>query len=175
MRRETCEILGQLESVPWCASCGQTFVPRADWVAVQSFAEAEKSSLSDGWIAFRLMISNRMHRDVSQSDYGRFSQWNAVSDVVQRAVTPLIERVTKAWVRKSEPSKKDRISLTWDIQGMCMEAEFSDLLPPLFFLPRLFECYKQGHRPCGWSGPMIDEKWAGASTAPLPDGKLLVF
>jgi hypothetical protein len=175
MRSNTRELIAQLESFEWCANCGHLITKRADWVAATKLDEAKKSALSDEWLTFRLMVSNRMHRDASQVDHDRFAAWNTVVGEVHQAVTPLVDRVTRSWIGRGEPSKKERISIAWDVQGMCMEAEFADLLAPIFFLPRIFECYREGHMPCGWVGAMTDENWAGASTAPLPEGKLLVF
>lgn len=175
MRSTTRETIALLENIDWYGAYGDAIAQRVDWVAASTISEAKESALSDQWLSFRLMVSNRMHRQASQTNYDRFSKWNAVAVEIQQAVTPLVERVVRIWVDVRGPSKKERISVAWDIQGICMEAEFSDLLSPLFFQPRLLDCYESGHMPCGWLGPMVDERWAGASSEPLPEGKLLVF
>lgn len=175
MRSTTRDLIEELKALPWFASSGQDTVDVPTWILATSKSEAVASAEAPEWLKFRLMVSNRMHRDLSQLNYGRFTEWNGLAEHVQKLVTPVIDDAASRWAGAGKVTKAAKLSLAWDIQGMCMEAEFTDQMKPLFFVPQVLECYRSGRRPCGWLGPEIDERWAGASNDPLPAGKLLVF
>jgi hypothetical protein len=175
MRPPTLELIEELQRLQWFSQATRSSVPQPIWIVAASKSDAESSALSSDWLNFRLMLSNRMHRDLSLLNYERVSQWNRLAREIQKLATPIIERVSAEWAHGSKVTKEAKISFAWDIQGMCIETEFADQMPPLFFVPRILECYRAGRRPCGWIGPQIDERWAGASNDPLPAGKLLVF
>ena len=48
--------------------------------------------------------------------------------------------------------KNIKDSVSWDIMGLCLEIEYSDIVNPIFFIPHLDPWYASGHFPCGWDG-----------------------
>lgn len=174
MRQPTLELIGELSNLAWFDPSKKVGEDMPNWVVERSKSKADAAALSPEWLTFRLMISNRMRRDLSQLNYDRFTQWNELVREVQKLAAPVIERAAAKWAG-AKALKQVTVSLAWDIEGACIETEFADQMPPLFFVPRLLECYRAGRRPCGWVGPTIDERWAGASKDPVPAGKLLVF
>lgn len=133
--------------------------------------DAVESCASDTWSSVQLQVKNRIAREVRQKSYARSEEWNdiaaelrtGIADIVAASVEPLGKRLGL------KPDLQGAVS--WDLLMICMETEFSDVIPPMFFVPCLEPIYVAGHFPCGWDGPKLNEGWGGD----LPPSRLIVF
>jgi hypothetical protein len=168
------DVLLQLKSAPWLARFGESF-GNFEVLHASSMEQARESFLSEKWEAFLLMVRNRNYRDAVRADHARFKLWNAVAMSASAEVGTVSDLAQKALVGKLRISGKQASGFTTDIWSLLFEAEYADLCPIGFYTARLLPIWLNGQLPCGWIGPEIDERWAGASDDPLPVGKLLVF
>ncbi len=169
MNARTLQMLQKLSSMPWFTNVGQ---PTADgYLTVSTWQNAVESCASDIWSSVQLQVKNRIAREVRQKNYDRSEEWNeiaaelrsGIADIVATSVEPLAKRL------RLKPDLQGAVS--WDVLMICMETEFSDVIPPMFFVPRLEPIYAAGHFPCGWDGPKVNEGWEGD----LPPSRLIVF
>jgi hypothetical protein len=88
---------------------------------------------------------------------------------IHAALAPAIKAVRLAgW------SEIPRFPFEGLLTQCCAELEFSDILQPVFFYPRLFPVLCAGHFPCGWEGDPIPASWTPRCPEDLPKGKLMV-
>jgi hypothetical protein len=153
----------------WFANVGQPL--KENFIPVHTWDDALNRSRGDIWNSVQLQVKNSYARQVRQTNHDRSVQWNPITSELRKAIAVIVENSIKSL---SHPVrlKQDLIgSVSWDLLMICLEAEFSDLVQPLFFVPRLEPIYRAGHFPCGWEGPKVKEGWEGKP----PDYPLYVF
>lgn len=162
-------MMQRLECLQWFGNVGQP--TDGAGLAVQTWRQAVDSSASDVWSSVQLQVKNRIARDVRQRSYDRAQEWNGIAAELRGSIAGVVARSVEpvAVTFKLEPDFRSAVS--WDMLLICMETEFSDLVPPMFFVPRLLPVYTAGHFPCGWEGPKLNEGWEGE----LPNSRLIVY
>jgi hypothetical protein len=166
--------LNVLKAVPWCENLGRAedapgcLVLRNSGQARESFASAE-------WAGFTLMIRNRNYRDVARGDHARSKEWDKIAQSAWPDVSAIAEKMRKEIALQLSPPTEALEGIATDVWAILFELVYADLCRTPVWQSRILPPFKRGNLPCGWSGPEIDERWAGASDDPLPDGKVLVF
>lgn len=162
-------MMQRLECLQWFGNVGQPIDGAG--LAVHTWRQAVDSSASDVWSSVQLQVKNRIARDVRQRSHDRAQEWNGIAAELRGSIAGVVARSVEpvAVTFKLEPDFRSAVS--WDMLLICMETEFSDLVPPMFFVPRLLPVYTAGHFPCGWEGPKLNEGWEGE----LPHSRLIVY
>ena len=169
MNQRTLQMLQKLGSIPWFASVGQ---PTTDcYLTVLTWQDAVDSCASDIWSSVQLQVKNRIAREVRQKHYDRSEEWNEIAAELRSGIAAIVANSVEPLAKKLRLKPDFQGAVSWDILMICMETEFSDVTPPMFFVPRLEPIYTAGHFPCGWDGPKVNEGWEGA----LPLSRLMVF
>jgi hypothetical protein len=156
----TLELIERLKHAPWFERVGQ---PIADETVVQvaGWRDAVALALSSEWQLARLHASNDLSGFLAREHRQRFFLWNKIvceiDQYLQRAIADVARRVTREYALPQEIGRL----LDSTACLACVEAEYSDLVPPGFF-SRIAEWYLKGHFPCG-----LTDKY--------PKGKLMVF
>ena len=169
MNARTTQRLKKLESFPWFVNAGQ-FVSR-DYLTVASWAEAVESSAAEIWSSVQLQVSNRLAREVRQNSYERSEEWNGIAAELRKGIAVIVANSIDPVAKKFKLKPDFQGAVSWDMLMICMETEFSDLVSPLFFIPRLCPIYETGHFPCGWEGPKLNEGWQEEH----PNWRLIVY
>ena len=120
------------------------------------------------------MANNRSYCSVNELDWYRAQTWNPACEEVSPQVDAIADAAVDHVATTRRITEAFRNCVQWDLQGMLLEIEFSDIQPPVFHYPRLLPIYRAGHFPCGWTGPKLDTYWS-ASRKPMPDGEVLVY
>jgi len=170
MRDETHALLQAMERWPWFENVGDP-IEDLGVIPVVSWDNAVELCGGNLWEVTRLQTHNRYTKEVRARDWTRANQWNSIVEQINEAIRPLVD------ARGRVPST--RLSLPelfvhqvdWDILGICMEAEYADIYPPLFYANILAPWYRTGHFPCGWDGPELQPGWRSE----LPPHRLHVF
>jgi hypothetical protein len=175
MKNTTMNFLSGLVATPWLHELGVGETAALGVRHLNSKQEAFRSFLSEGWSNFRLMLKNRNAVVVNRSDYARFLEWNKIANLVREEFKNVAVTNVKRALVMSELHHSALSRIAWDVLNTALEIEYADLLTLRFYHDSMWPFYEQGHLPCGWEGPSIDESWASVSDAPLPGGKLLVY
>jgi hypothetical protein len=169
MNQRTVEKLSELKSFPWFVNVGKAV--GGDYSVIRNWKEAVESSAAEVWSSVQHQIKNEIADEVTKRDYKRSEEWNVIAAELRKEIaaimTSSVVPLEKAFHLKSD----FRGAVSWDMLGICIETEFSDLVRPMFFVPRLQPVYAAGHFPCGWEGPMLEDGWDGE----LPNARLIVY
>lgn len=149
MKPQTLAAVQQLENVEWFAKVGVKDAQKA--IVLSSWEEAIEHCSSMEWENLCLEAQNQYCERLCERSKERFNQWNAMVETVKATTVPLVQRKTEAVVRRNNLPQVFENMVHWDILGVCMESEFSDVHPPGFFASNAY-WYINGHFPCGWEG-----------------------
>lgn len=169
MNQRTAEKLSELKSFPWFVNVGKA--AGGDYLAVRNWNEAVELSAAEVWSSVQHQVKNRIADEVTQRNYKRSEEWNGIAAELRREIAAIVATSVEPLEKKLHLKPDFRGAVFWDMLGICIETEFSDLLPPMFFVPRLQPIYAAGHFPCGWEGPKLKEGWQGE----LPNSRLIVY
>lgn len=168
------EALSLLNALPWVANLGRIeAVPES--LFLENADRVRASFESPEWAKFRLMIRNRNYRDVARGDHARFKEWDKLAQSAWSDVSAIAKKIRNELSRGLNPSAPALKSVEADVWAILFELVYADLCQTPVWESRILPILKSGNLPCGWTGPEIDERWAGASDDPLPDGKVLFF
>jgi hypothetical protein len=159
MHPRTIETLGRLESASWFSRVGINEGPGV--AVVMSWSQAIQHCDSDEWEDLEQEAMNQYREFIARHSKERLHLWNGTVDEVNKITRPLVDRKTAAIIRANSLPKIFKISVNYDITGVCMEAEYADMCPPGFFT-NINPWYINGHFPCGWWGE-------------FPQGKLVIY
>ena len=159
MRAQTKQTIASFDRIPWFRNVGKNDVPKVK--VVSSWAEAIELCSSPDWENFTLEALNEYRELVAERNPERWDSWNEIAAEVREVLAPLVQRAAREVIRANSLPTVFEECLRWDLLGTCMEIDYSDICPPIFF-SGLAHYYARGHFPCGWSGP-------------YPTGKLIVF
>jgi hypothetical protein len=169
MHQRTSYKLGELKSFAWFSNVGCRI--EGDYRIVRDWKEAVELSDAVVWNSVQLQVKNRLGDEVTKRDYKRSQEWNAIAGELRKHISAIIADKVEPLERQFRLSQGFRGAVSWDILSICLETEFSDLVPPKFFVPRLEPVYAAGHFPCGWEGPELKEGWKGD----MPNARLIVY
>lgn len=170
------DLFDNLRSISWFSQCGKS---ANQWETARSWPTACKLLADARWQNFTLELINRYREilwsKIPISEIRSFEDaWNDRADVVDNQIDAFC--VEELWSRLPfEDAKSFNLTVRKELRCMAMEADNSEILPPVFFQPLLLPVYKAGHLPCGWSGVAMPQNWRGNSLADLPSGRLIVF
>jgi hypothetical protein len=159
----------KLEALQWFANVGQPMA--GDCRAVQTWTQAVESCTGEVWSAVQLQVKNRFAREVREKSYVRSEEWNGIAAELRKLIAIVATNSIAPIVKRFNLNPNFQGCVSWDMLMICLETEFSELVPPSFFVPRLLPVYETGHFPCGWEGPKLLEGWEGE----LPSWRLIVY
>lgn len=161
-------IITEMQRVPWLQSCGSNLPHELEGVQ-KALDEKQALSLftSDNWADARTEAQGDLTGYLSKHHYNVYGgYWN---NLVKEA-TKLIEEMTlepiqtvlhkRGW--PEEMAKPIIVDLTRAVVECSYRARFKKA--PAFF-GTVFDLYKTGHMPCGWSGEM--SRW--------PEGAIIAY
>jgi hypothetical protein len=155
----TTQKLTELDSFAWFTKVGQPFDGNS--LLIRGWQEAVESSSSEIWSSVQHQVKNHMADEVARKNYARFEEWNVVAEKIRKVITVIFNKRIDPVVKQFRLKSDFRDSVTWDMLMICMETEFTDVIPPMFAVPRLLPIYAAGHFPCGWEGPILTTDWNG--------------
>jgi len=169
LNSKTLSILDSLGGLPWFQQVGHRV--EGDVVRVCSWDQAMATCGTPDWESIQLQVRNRLCNDVNRIDYDRFSEWNQVTLEINKRIDVAVQDQLACVAGSHRLSRRFLESVLWDLTLSAQEAEFSDLLPPIFFVNNVLPWYRIGHFPCGWQGPRLGPGWDGS----MPKGRLIVY
>lgn len=169
MNPNTEAILDELKHFPWFQHVGNPVSGGVD--RVQTWKQAEAFCETTKWESVELQVGNCLAYRVNRANYDRFLQWNPITMKLNERIDEVLTSVLKELTERCGLGKRFSECVGADITLSCLEAEFSDVCPPIFFLNQVLPWYRNGHFPCGWQGPELKPGWDG----PMPTGQLIVF
>lgn len=159
MREKTKQTIATFDRIPWFRNVGKNNVPKVK--VLGSWAEAVEHCSSLHWENFTLEALNEYREILAARDPARWDSWNELTAEVEQVLIPLIKGFTHDVTRANKLPPVFEECVLWDLLGTCLEVEFSDVCPPIFF-SGLAHYYARGHFPCGWAGS-------------FPAGQLVVY
>jgi hypothetical protein len=163
MRPDTKAALAELWEADFFSKLGQP-VQAPGVIAVKSWQEAMALVTSRDWDNLRLEAENRLTEALHSQCRERYSKtWNKIAIEVNGLLAPLVKEKLRSLYRERALPKKFRQIIHGDTHAICMEAEYSDVVPAGWYTKHLKPWYLNGHLPCGWTGEFLRE------------GELMVF
>lgn len=158
MHIKTQTALDALNSTDWLRNVGRRDADDVEFVS--SWREAIACCESLDWMNVQEDSLNLLRVRVRKYSVDLYDTWNDLVIDIKPVTEPLIELKTRNVVAQENLSEGFLHSVRWDILAICLELEYSDVVPVDPRLHRL-RWYLDGHFPCGWRGG--------------DDGKLIVF
>jgi hypothetical protein len=132
MKSNTVAILNELEHFPWFTHVGECMSD--DVGKAEDWKQAEALCQTTVWASIELQVGNCLSYRVNRTNYDRFLQWNPtalqINDRIDQAISSQLKEVTARFGL----GKRVAECIESDITLSCLEAEFSDVWPPIFFL-----------------------------------------
>jgi hypothetical protein len=148
-RPQTIATLDKLDEARWFANVGVKDLSNA--VVLSSWDEAAQSASTAEWENIGLEAFNTLREKILVKDKERLNQWNDIVSSVKQFSNALVEDKINL---DSDLQKLPSIiidCIKWDLLGICMESEYSDIVDPGFF-HAISYYYVKGHFPCGIDG-----------------------
>ncbi len=112
---------------------------------VSSWYEAMDVMDKCDWDNFCLNLGENYRGELLRRDRDSTSKWNKVVEEIRPRITRFVDSVNL------EVHKEVLDTAKWDLLHVCIEAEFSAIIPPGFYCAQSY-WYSVGHFPCGWEG-----------------------
>jgi hypothetical protein len=149
MHPRTEATLRKIGRANWFCNVGVRDTNEAD--ILSSWPEAIESCGSLEWENLCLEAANQYRERLVERSPERFEAWNDIVDMIKPAAIALVKVKTKRVIEEHNLPKVFLDTVNWDIVHLCMEAEFADVYPPVFYASQAY-WYMEGHFPCGWIG-----------------------
>jgi len=171
-------VKAKLDSIfkyPFFSAVGQPLPSNVS--KVENWLQAAKTSGFLKWKNSKLQARNALQRGITDKFpkpgmWERMQEWNPLVDELR---PPIIEPFVETLLRKIPLQPKQlesvRYALRSDLNLICLETHYQDIVKPIFFVPYLDPWYAAGHFPCGWDGDEFPEQWDGV----IRGGQLIVF
>lgn len=170
MRDDTIKLLEEIRGLPLFSRLGQP----CSHTSVSSWDLALKLCAGEVWSSVQLMTKNRAADKITALDWHRSQTWNVVCAELRPQILEIVRSAVGQIAASRKVTEDFAPSVSWDLLGVLIEVEFSDIFPPSFYLPRIYPVYREGHFPCGWTGSKLDTDWSSGDD-PLPDAQILVY
>jgi hypothetical protein len=154
------ELIEKLIQAPWFQHVEMPLEAESA-VHVYSWQQAMELCLSYEWEDICLDASNGLSEILDRDHTDRYQQWNKIVHEVDDRLKSAIESVARRTIAEHGLPEKFEWVLVNTACMACVEAEYSDIVPPAFFM-EVASWYLAGHLPCG-----LTEKY--------PNGKLMIF
>ncbi len=150
MTRETTDFLKQLKSATLFRSVGKAtdLVPLP---TVNDWHAAIKECASQEWSYIQTDTSNILRSHIASVDMKAFRKWNDVVQSMYPLYQDWVARAVGSALQDYKSVQSVIDSTMWDVLFICMEFEYANCKPPLFY-QNLASIYLDGHFPCGWRG-----------------------
>jgi len=159
MRLTTKATLAALIQAQWFTSIGVHDTDSA--IVLSSWGEAIESCSSPEWEDLCLEAANQYRERLLERSVERFRKWNDVVDKMKPIAQALVREKCQQVVEENDLPQVFLDTVDWDILGVLMEAEYSDVYPLGYYGSQGY-WYVHGHFPCGWQGE-------------FPEGKLIIY
>ena len=123
----------------------------ADARILSSWQEAIDHCSLIEWQNTRLEAANQYRERILKVSKERFVSWNEIAREVRKVAIPFASRKIQSVVRENNLPAVFGQAVEWDVIHVCMEAEYTDVVPPGFY-SGLCYWYTVGHFQCGWEG-----------------------
>jgi hypothetical protein len=140
-------IIEDLEQLSFFHAVGQPI--EASVTQVNSWPAAAKNLKGREWQKIKLNWSNDLSEWLCIHHRDRFQQWNDLVNELKPKFMPLVAASVERAVPDVDIRKPICDAVNWDILGLLMESEYSDLRTPKYYAA-LGLVYFDGHFPCGW-------------------------
>jgi hypothetical protein len=147
MHPSTRATLKELEEVEWFRNVGVNDVSRA--IVLPSWEEAMRHCISLEWMNLSLFLTNELRTQVRELSSDRFQKWNELIDEIKAYTIPFVADKCRGVIETHALPQCFMAAVNRDILHLCMECEYSDIVPPAFFAGNAY-WYVAGHFPCGW-------------------------
>ena len=147
MNTETEVILQDLAALKWFHAVGTPIA--GDVTQTKNWSASAKYLGSHKWQKIKLAWRNELTEWLCVHHRQRFQEWNNLVVSLNPRVLPLVEAAVTAAITEEKVSKSIRDAIQWDILGLLLESEYSDLRKPKYYAA-LGLVYFDGHFPCGW-------------------------
>ena len=157
MQPQTRATLAELQQADLLANAGQP-IQISGIVVVTSWQEAMTLCTSKGWDNLRLEGENCLTVALFSRCRDRYSKtWNKTAIKLNQLLAPLLKNKFHGLARERHLPRKVRQIIHCDVRAICMEAEYSDVVPAGWYTKHLKPWYLRGHLPCGWTGEFLRE------------------
>lgn len=161
LRPPTLTTLKEISTFPWFSRVGERDANVSTAALLGNWYEAISSVESEEWEQTCLDAANGYADQLSKAAPLRFRDWNDKVEAIKRTIVPMIRALFSTRPDLQTLPVVVRDSVQWDILHVCLEAEFSDCVPPGFYASNSY-WYRAGHFPCGWQGK-------------FPDGRIIIY
>jgi hypothetical protein len=162
--------LNRITSYPLLKNAGHP-APDRGVQQVGSWSEAIQFCQTRIWDGCLMMASNALSRFAHQTDWNRGNKWNNIVMEIRPRIDEWLQNTLSPIISTQSLPKVVHDSLRWYSTHICLEAEYQDIVSPVFYLPLVDPWLERGHFPCGWIGQEFPDGWDGK----LPNGKLVVY
>jgi len=161
LRPTTLGTLRDLSNFSWFSRVGKRHQEVSTADILSNWYEAVASAEDSGWEDLCLDAVNGYCERLAQVAPSRYRTWNVMANAIKAISAPIIASVFAGRPSLQELPKLVQETVQWDVLHVCLEAEFSDCIPPGFYASNAY-WYRVGHFPCGWRGK-------------FPDGTIVIY
>lgn len=148
---QTIELIEKFKQAPWFENVGKPLEDDSV-VPVNTWDVAMKLCLSYDWRDDVLLDAKNRLSIILERDHRKRSQdWNKIGDEVDDRLNSPMEKVARSIIADRGLPKEFEWVIVYTTGMACIEAEYSDIVPPAFFM-QLASWYLAGHLPCGMTG-----------------------
>jgi hypothetical protein len=142
-----------------------------DVKTVPTWETAARECKSDNWQRCCIMGRNVLQRLTEQRAWDRSDRWDEYVEAIRPRIVSCVEDLRSVVTAPVSIFEKVRHNIAWNLLFICLEAEYSDVVEPIFFIPYVDKWYQCGHFPCGWNGLPFPDGWDGI----IRGGNVIVF
>lgn len=161
LRPPTQATLQDMAKIPWFSRVGCRHPEVSTARVVGNWYEAV-TLLEGEWEELCLDAANGYCEQLMKVAKPRFQTWNETVELIKRETEPMIDALVARRADLQALPKVVHDTIRWDMLHLCIEAEYSDCLPPGFYASNSY-WYSVGHLPCGWEGGRF------------PDGRIIIY
>ena len=161
LKPSTIATIQELRSFKWFSRVGERHPEVSTAKVLSSWSEVVERLEDDQWENCCLDAANAYGEKLKQVAPTRFRSWNAKVEEIKVLSIPLVANVFSGDQSLRTLPKVVQDTVQWDVLHLCLEAEFSDCIPPGFYASNSY-WYRVGHIPCGWNGN-------------FPDGGIIIY
>lgn len=155
LRAITLATSDEIKKFPWFSKVGHRHPEVSTATVLDNWYEAVSSVESEDWEGLCLDAANGYREQLLRVAPAPYRKWNEKAEAIKEITVPYINALFSGHASLRELPKVVQDTVQWDMLHVCMEAEFSEYLPPGFYASNSF-WYSAGHFPCGWRGKFPD-------------------
>src|SRR5438094_165697 len=133
--------LEELRKTEWFRNVGVRDSDSA--ILLSSWEEALALCTSPEWESVRLEASNQIRDKVGAVSSERYCRWNDITGEAKRIVVPIVQQKCEPVSRENGLPDAFFFAVRWDMVGLFLELEYSDIALPAFYHSQ-WEWYMKG-------------------------------